>query len=442
MVKHAGVPRATGRARRVPAGARIDVEDDGRGIAGAPPGYGLSHTIVAGVAAVGGRAQIASTPDRGTRVSMIVEADPPPPKGSGLEAWPPLPAPVMLRAAVMVAAMLGAPLALLPADLATYEVVAAGLVLGNVALLLLIMAGRHERLLASNAFLAFDLAVAAAVVIWTASVLPAGTAAELTLLSTTIYVVPTVPLWCFARGIPTGAALLGGAAALELLSAAVNGVPWSGFALLEVLAHFLQVPAAFLVSVLVAGLARRGAATELAEQRRALLRDMVTVSSTALRRIAEMSSGPPSPELVRRVRGVALATGDALEGKLFGRGLGSRLTLVARRYRRRGVDVTLGLSGPGGDADPLDGVPAPVVEAVGTVVDTVLAAITVAGAPAAVVYGARQERDVLVTVRDYGAPLQLDARVLAAAMGAVGGAVRTAAPASGGTLVSVTWPAR
>lgn len=74
--KHAGVRSAVIRAVSADGGFQITVRDHGRGFDPAEEhhGFGIEHSMVERLAAVGGRAQVSSTPGRGTKVTLWTPA--------------------------------------------------------------------------------------------------------------------------------------------------------------------------------------------------------------------------------------------------------------------------------------------------------------------------------------------------------------------------------
>ena len=74
VTKHAGTPSAVVRADSSDGGVTITVRDQGRGFdaESVHSGFGLSQSIDGRLAEVGGRADIWSKPDRGTRVTLWV----------------------------------------------------------------------------------------------------------------------------------------------------------------------------------------------------------------------------------------------------------------------------------------------------------------------------------------------------------------------------------
>ncbi len=436
--KHAHVVQIVVRLVHSTSGTQICVDDDGPGVRGGR-GFGLQNSIVDRIAAVGGSATVRSGPGSGTRITMTLP-DAPISTASILERavdWF-LVVPVLLRVAIMIATMLGAPLAL-PHHAGSYTIVTGIVVAANAVLLALIAARRSGWLLNSRVYFAADLTVAVGLVLWTAAILPAGTAAQLTLVGTTVYFVPTIPLWCVLRGLRTGAALLVLCFGLEWVAAAINEVPsgWSSAA--QVLTHFIQLPAGFLLAVLVMRLARNGVDAALAAENRKIIGDMLTTSMQSLRNILELAGGPPTADRMHKVRGLALGTADDLDGTLFGTetGIGARLTTVARRHRRRGLLVVLNV------VEPPTSVGADVTEVVAEVVDDILEAIRSAGIPEVIVFCGGEEHGLVVTVRDHGraypTPGELAWR---AAMAEVGATLLIGRPRGGGTHVELRWAAR
>jgi signal transduction histidine kinase len=73
-LKHAGTTRASLRVEERGRGIAVVARDHGRGFdpAESGPGFGIRESLVARVAAVGGHAEVASAPGRGTRVTLWV----------------------------------------------------------------------------------------------------------------------------------------------------------------------------------------------------------------------------------------------------------------------------------------------------------------------------------------------------------------------------------
>ena len=74
VAKHAGVSRAVLRAARTTNSVEVIVRDHGSGFDPAlyHPGFGLSESVVARMAEIGGRATIWSALGQGTRVTVSV----------------------------------------------------------------------------------------------------------------------------------------------------------------------------------------------------------------------------------------------------------------------------------------------------------------------------------------------------------------------------------
>jgi len=74
--RHSGVGQAVVRVEPARGGVRVVVRDHGRGFvtAATVPGFGISQSIIARLAAVGGSASVESWPGRGTRVRLWVPA--------------------------------------------------------------------------------------------------------------------------------------------------------------------------------------------------------------------------------------------------------------------------------------------------------------------------------------------------------------------------------
>jgi len=72
--KHAGTNQVVLRVEERDGGIAVVARDQGRGfdIRNSPPGFGISQSIVARLAEVGGRGTVDSTPGHGTRVTMWV----------------------------------------------------------------------------------------------------------------------------------------------------------------------------------------------------------------------------------------------------------------------------------------------------------------------------------------------------------------------------------
>lgn len=434
--KHAGVTCARIHIARSDSGAEIAISDDGVGITGGRAGFGLRSGIIMQMEGIGGTAVIDSESGRGTTVRLSVPREPRSITRFTETAidWFVV-VPVLLRALVTVANVLAAPLAL-DHGLGAYGVVAVIITTANLALLGVVAAKRDTGLLRNRVFFVLDLAVAAGLVLLTAVLLPTGTAAELTLLNTTVYIVPTVPLWGAVWGLRTGVALLGGAFVLEFLAAAVNGVRPSWAALVQIIAHYAQIPAAFILARLVMRLSRRGFDRAFTEARRAVLADMFAVAASSMTQLATVAAGPATTERLQQVRGIALATADDLDRTLFTlqRGLPDQLRTLARSCRRSGVDVSLTI-----DNVPA-GLPKKVIDAVAEVARVVLIAIADTGGETAVVYAPHREDGLVLSVRSYGVPLALDHDHLHQAMANAEGIVVVTQPSSGGTEVEITWP--
>ena len=72
VAKHAGVSRVVVRAASAQAGIEVTIRDQGTGFDPSAPnnGFGIDNSIVRRMAEVGGKAEISSTPGRGTRIAL------------------------------------------------------------------------------------------------------------------------------------------------------------------------------------------------------------------------------------------------------------------------------------------------------------------------------------------------------------------------------------
>jgi signal transduction histidine kinase len=72
VAKHAGVSRVVVRAASAPDGIEVTIRDQGTGFdpSAAKNGFGIDNSIMRRIAEVGGKAEISSTPGRGTRIAL------------------------------------------------------------------------------------------------------------------------------------------------------------------------------------------------------------------------------------------------------------------------------------------------------------------------------------------------------------------------------------
>ncbi len=450
VVKHSGVAAAVVDVDATSDGIEITVSDAGSGFrSGRVPrlGFGLENSISMRIAAIGGRARIAATA-RGTTVVLSVPADATPADSrivagalSGLVRVP-----LGLRTVLLTATVLGAPLGL--SDHAgVYVSVGMTLAVGNLVLLGAVV--RHPRvvgLLRTPAFFGVDLAVAASFALWTATLLPPGTAAQLTMVSTTIYLVPTIPLWTVLRGVPTGKALLAGAISLEIFAAAVNGVPATWASLAQVALHALQVIVAFVLTLVVLRSARGGFSEAVHEERSEMLATMDGLTTHAigtLARIAEHSDpGPsedrPAQDRVAEVNAWAHTALITLDGALEPptTGLGNALAAVAGRYCRLGLAVKFT------DRNLPADVPPEVLHAMVEATRLALADILTAArgtASADVRAAVLHDGPLEVSIRDRAGGEHSNRHAVESLMHGVGGTAAYARPPNGGSRIRLSW---
>ncbi|MDN5861513.1 MAG: ATP-binding protein, partial [Pseudonocardia sp.] len=257
VVKHAGTDHVAIEISAPDNNLEVVVTDRGRGFAVDTPraGHGLRASVTGRIREVGGDVEIASSPGAGTRLRLRVPAGP--------RAGAP-----DLDAARAVARFCLLPLVwrIFAVPLAAYMVmpfVESGQRTGF-ALVLVVLLGYNlalgVRLLRDPAdalvarswiFPVLDTAVAAALVLWVASLVAPGTALFPSPDGAWSYVLATTQLWIVARGPWPGFALLAGTPLLIGAMLLVNGLPTAKSGSMLVVQHLLLAIGAAVGALLV-----------------------------------------------------------------------------------------------------------------------------------------------------------------------------------------------
>jgi len=373
--KHAGVDRAEVTLAASSQGTLVtEVLDAGCGfdMATASTRFGLQNSIRRRIQDVGGLVVIYSARGFGTRIRMSVPAHPKEgtvPKRSlithasmrrstSLEeqalGWFVIPALTYracltpLQAALAIASLPRHPSGLLLAAMSC-------LFLMDITLLITARSAIVMRLFALPQFMVADFVIAAMLNIWVAIDLAEGTALMPGRQFLWGYMFGTVILWTALRGVRAGALLTTLSVALEGLLVILNHDSISLGSAAQAAAQVGKLVAAFLITLLIAQLARRGvrlaakAGDEAGRQleRAAELLQLYKGAMEGLTRIVEICDAetPALTRRLRQIRGVALQQISTLRSVLPGRehdypaALRSELDIIVDSFREAGLRV-------------------------------------------------------------------------------------------------------
>jgi DNA-binding CsgD family transcriptional regulator len=293
-----------------------------------------------------------------------------------------------------------------PGHEVTLALVCGGLLAGQLVLLALLLRPGTEPPLRSPVLVALDLACAAGLHLWLATIVPAGGIAAPNSDNSWTYVMATAAFWLAARGVATGAAVLVGAVALDAAAIAVNGA--SGVVSVH---HVVLLLVASGASALFIRWSRHGIEVAAAGSRHAgqqaerleVMQRLVDRGRAAWVAIKETAtSAGDAQERLHAVRGLALGAAAELRAAVSSDSprapsLLAGLSDLADHTRRWGTRVEL-------VAAELDGDPPP------QVVDAVIRAVAVAletpatdtGGRSVVLHACGGPHRVEVTVRSRG----------------------------------------
>ncbi|HZM64696.1 MAG TPA: ATP-binding protein, partial [Nakamurella sp.] len=455
VVKHAGTRDAVVTVTGIQDTVEVAVVDSGSGFepARSRGGFGLSRSITQRMTDVGGQAHVLSAPGRGTRIVLTVPAgkrrdqrtlrEPVEPVHAA--AWLPLlPLTWRILALPVIALMVGS---FTDGRGGVIGVVTGCLLIGNIVLIVALVGPRGPELVRSWVLLGVDIAVAVALFLWTATLVPADTIMSPNTDIAWMYVVTTVAFWTAARGIVVGGALLAGSLLLIYAAVMTNAAvlaPDDGFL---VGWHLLNVLAVTCAAVLIRRMSRGSADRTVAESRNVGgLLERVQVLDRLQHRvamtwnaIATTAASPPTQEPLREVRGLALGIAGELRAALRA-DCSNRAALVlamedvAGEARRAGVRVELVVTEPAGDPPPQ------VITALVTAARTALQPrIDCPGSVVLRVTGTVALAEV--SIRDQADRPAVASTDLRAVMASVGGSADIRQPPSGGTRIQLRWPA-
>jgi hypothetical protein len=455
VVKHSGAHRAILRITEPVGMIEVEVLDSGCGFTPGrtPNGFGLTRSITQRMADVGGAVEIASTPGRGTRIVLSIPAashDPRQPPIAGVTQavlWVPLLALLWRLAALpLIAVMVGS---FAPGRDGWIGLVTGTLIAGHVVLLVVLVRPAGVLLLRSWVFFGLDLAVAAALFLWTATLAPAGTIMTPNQDVAWLYVTATVAFWTAARGVAVAAAVVGGCVLLDGSAMMINSVVVRPGSAILVLYHPLLVVFSAGAAALLVQLARHSAELTTAESQRAgrlaeqvevltRLHDRVAATWEA---IAVTAGGPRAVDRLDEIRGSALGMATELRAALRAddttrHGLADELEGVAGTARRNGLRVELVVTELTGDPPP--DVLAALVSATQTAVGLSRASGTVGSV---VLRATGSPTRTEVSIRDHAGAASLPSADVEAVMASVGGSAQLQQAASGGTRVRLRWVA-
>lgn len=437
VTKHADARRVEVSTTHRPGGVEVTVADDGRGFdPGTERGFGLRESIARRMADVGGSAVLDSAPGRGTRVHLRVPPDdggPADPAPRGDQWFPLLPLSWRILALPLIAFVV-APF--VPGHEVALALVCGGLLVGQLALLAVLLRPGVEPPLRSPALMALDLAAAAGLHLWLATIVPQGAITAPNSDNSWTYVMATAAFWLAARGVVAGAAVLAGAVLLDAAAIAVNGA--SGVVSVH---HVVLLVVASGASALFIRWSRHGIELAAAGSRHAgrqaerlevmaRLVDRGRAAWVAIREAA--TSAGDAGERLHEVRGLALGAAAELRAAVRGDhpgALSSGLRDLADRTRRHGTRVELVTA-------ELDGDPP------AHVVDALLHASGVAlGVPgrSVVVHACGAPDRVEVSVRGRGPGAPPDGGPIVALMTRAGGTAEVVAVPGGGHRIRLQW---
>jgi hypothetical protein len=456
VVKHSGAHRAILRVTESGGMVEVEVLDSGRGFTPGrtPNGFGLTRSITERMADVGGAVEIASASGRGTRIVLRVPAasrvDPWQPAAVGIVRavlWVPL-LPLIWRilALPLIAVMVGSFAA---GRGGWIGLVTGALIAGHVVLLAALVRPGGVVLLRSWVFFGLDLAVAAALFLWTATLVPAGTIITPDPDAAWTYVMATVAFWTAARGVVVAGAVLGGCVLLEGAAMMINSVVVGAGNAIFILWHLLQIVVSASGAALLVQLARHSAELTTAESQRAgRLAERVEVLARLHDRVAATwetiavtAGGPGTVDRLDEVRGSALGMATELRAALHAdgttrHGLAAELEGVVVTARRSGMRVELVVTELTGDPPP--DVLAALVSATQTAVGLSAASDSM-GSVVLRVTGSPVRAEV--SIRDHAAAASLPSADVEAVMASVGGSAELQQAASGGTRIRLRWVA-
>jgi signal transduction histidine kinase len=238
----------------------------------------------------------------------------------------------------------------------------------DVALLGSVAAGRLRWLLRSNAFLAWEIAIAVLLNLWMSLAMPPGMFASGGHDAFWWYAMGTVALWTGLRGPRTGAAMVAGAGILELAMFRVNSTPLDSAGWIQLLLRYAWMCTAFGGAVVVLGLARQGARLAVAAglragqaaQRADMLSQMHDTVLQTLEGLAlRLGGGQREPEeRMREARAIALTQADELQAMLRADtastrpGLDARLQALRQTFQQQGLQVDLAVTDALGSDPP------------------------------------------------------------------------------------------
>lgn len=478
--KHSGVRAASVTAHDEGTSLRILIADQGRGFdpATAPRGFGLHHSITRRLDEIGGAVRVRTSPGAGTTIDIVAPLTPTlakhPHHPGGTDpgralgehdatdsltrqaiAWFALAA-LAYRIALSPLQAMNALANLNLAVPILYSVIVAAVLVVDLTLLSVVLAGRFAQALRSRLLLGFDLTVTVAMNLWAAHVLPTGS--ELLpgrdILWT--YAVGVVAFWTVLRGIPAGIALVLGGVVLQIAMAALNhaALTSSGWAQLASRQGWLL--SALLLAWLATTIARNSARKAVAQGIHAgraiehawTLRDMYAGVEEALRQIIAHCDAPElSPEhQARQIRGTALTESARLRAAMnpaqppTQHHLASALARCADAARSQGLRVELV------DAELSCDTPEPVARGMAAAVDSFLADAAGVGRTSHVVLRASTlGRGVEVTVRERPSDADACHRPLPdpqryeAALTPLGGHADLRETPDGGTRLRLQW---
>lgn len=454
VVKHAGTDHVEIEINALDNDLEVVVTDRGRGFAvdSARRGYGLRESVTGRIRELGGDVLVESHPGAGTRLLLRVPAGPTRPAGAP-----------DLDAARAVAQFSLLPLAwrVLAVPLAAFMVMPF-LASGQrpvFALVLVVLLGYNltlgVRLLRdpTDAFgprswivPVLDTAVAAALVLWAASLVAPGTALYPSPDGAWSYLLATTQLWTVARGPRPGCALIIAAPLLIGAVLLVNGLPTVPGGSMLVVQHLLLVLGTAVGALLVMRVAQ-GYASRASEQSRRtgheqeLLKALNVLAARAdacWRAIEGIATDDPSPQSLRHIRGHALAMAAELRATLAEEpqpGLLAALRTVAATARSGGLRIEVVASELSGD--PPSEVSAAFVAATATTLGPD------SDHPGhVVVHVTGSAEHSRVTIRDHRSATVADGDAPTSQMATVSGTATVTAVADRGTRTVLTWSAR
>jgi signal transduction histidine kinase len=475
--KHAGVNHVVVRAATTGQGHEVVIHDSGRGFNAAAKysGMGIPQSIIQRMSEIGGHAQVWSEPGRGTRIRLTVDFGSAR-KVGGIGLAPHAAIALSPNRFTSVDALTNQALAWFVVAALAYRVALSPLQLGNlfqnidvsrarlflsaiigvfsfdIFLLVALLTGKFARLFRSRVFLVADLCLAAGLNLWTAFVLPPGTAFLPGHEVLWGYTLGAAAFWTGLRGPRTGLAIVLGGFVLQLAMAYLSNAALDHAVWEQIVARQGWLTSAFAIAWLLTWLARRGAQqavgdglkTGLAIERAWVIRDLHSQAAKSLAAIAEKADSFNADYVLMDIRGTALNEIERLRSAIDQERrsgeprLARELHNVANQFHRSGLRVEVVTSQL--SCDPPDAVGEALLAAAA---EALRGVVKYAAVPHAVIRASNISEGFEVVIRDHGSGSPLQARtcggLIRRRMANMGGEAEIWSEPGSGTRVRLRW---